>query len=52
LVFWIKSYAEGLSYMTKQFLDVLKCKSDSALSEKKKLRKIVLVNRGSTHYRW
>ena len=38
--------------INKQILFVLRRKKNSAISDKKKLRKIVLINRGAIHYRW
>lgn len=35
-----------------EIIQILNLKANSAIKEKKKLRKLILVNRGFIHYRW
>lgn len=38
--------------ITKEIINVLSYKRQSAIGDKKKLRRVVLSNRGAIHYRW
>lgn len=54
---WIISRIKKSSYsliwsLLTEFINVISFNKNSALVEKTKLRKLVLLNRGSTHYRW
>lgn len=40
------------SSFSKELWSVVEYKPGSAIEEKKKLTKLILVNRGSKHYRW
>jgi ribosomal protein S7 len=43
--------SSNFRFISNEFFDILQYKQ-SALSSKKKLHKLVLLNRGATHYRW
>jgi hypothetical protein len=54
LVYCIKqdSKTNNFKNINKQLFNLIAKKKNSVMSEKKKLRKIILINRGSAHYRW
>jgi hypothetical protein len=46
------SKEKKFSSLNKELLNILGFKINSAISDKIKLRKLVLMNRGAVHYRW